>query len=67
VPIAPATPAQRAISAGAIPLAIDETGVPRLLRAADSTALASPELHVARLAPAWGVDRMPQLVNVGDV
>jgi hypothetical protein len=67
VPLAPATPAQRAISAGAIPLAIDETGVPRLLRAADATSLPSPELHVARLARAWGVDRLPQLVNVGNV
>lgn len=67
MPLAPATPAQRAINEGVIPLAIDETGVPRLLRGTDATSLPTPELHVARLARAWGVDRMPQLVNAGNV
>jgi hypothetical protein len=61
VPLTKVTPAQAAIALGATPLAIDEDGVPRLLRGDDATALpaATPSdsalRHVARLAPAWGV------------
>lgn len=69
VPLVSPTPAQRAIAAGAIPLAIDETGVPRLLRAADGNAVKMPsaEQHVTRLASAWGVRTPPQLERIGDV
>ncbi|HEY0987675.1 MAG TPA: M36 family metallopeptidase [Kofleriaceae bacterium] len=56
------TPVAAAIQLGAMPLAVDETGTPTLLRggsaiprmrAADATAAA--RMHVERLAPAWGV------------
>ena len=73
VELAPATPAQRAIAAGTTPLAIDEEGVPRLLRGTDAVAFPaatpgrSAALHVARLASTWGVKAPPQLVPMGDV
>ncbi|HZJ65557.1 MAG TPA: M36 family metallopeptidase, partial [Kofleriaceae bacterium] len=56
------TPVAAAIQLGAMPLAVDESGTPTLLRggsaiprmrAADATAAA--RMHVERLAPAWGV------------
>jgi hypothetical protein len=61
---------QAAIALGATPLAIDEVGVPRLLRGSGGPALpatspsTSAMLHVARIAPAWGVrgGAVPQLV-----
>jgi large repetitive protein len=75
VPLVPPTPAQRAIAAGTTPLAIDEDGLPRLLRGADAIALPaatpakSAALHVARLASTWGVQSsaLPQLAPIADV
>src|SRR5512140_503885 len=76
VPISKLTPHAAAIGLGAIPLAVDDTGVPHLLRgdaampaipAADATT--SARMHVQRLAPAWGVSAgaMPQLESIGEV
>jgi uncharacterized protein (TIGR03382 family) len=76
VPIAPATPITRAIELGVTPLAIDEVGVPRLLRGGGSTvampstdATTSARAHIERLAPAWGVaaDAIPALEPIGEV
>lgn len=69
------TPARAAIALGTTPLALDEAGVPRLLRGNGGIALPaatpaqSAALHVARLAPAWGVRdaALPQLEPIGDV
>ena len=74
-PLTAATPPQSAIALGTSPLAVDEVGVPRLLGATDgpalpaATAAKSAALHVARLAPAWGVRpaAVPALDPVGDV
>ncbi|HMG56340.1 MAG TPA: M36 family metallopeptidase, partial [Kofleriaceae bacterium] len=76
VPLAPMTPIAAAIDLGVTPFAIDEAGVPRLLRgtttmprmsAADATTTA--RMHVERLAPAWGVNAaaMPALDSLGEV
>src|SRR4051812_28285726 len=76
IPLAPVTPVAAAIQRGALPLAIDDHGLPRLLRgtpavppviAADPTTAA--RLHVERLAPAWGVaaGALPELVAAGEV
>lgn len=73
VPLTLASPVERAIAVGAVPLAVDESNMPRLLHASDSIALpattpaSSATRHVARLASTWGVDALPQLVPVGDV
>jgi large repetitive protein len=70
------TPVMRAIELGVTPLAIDETGVPRLMTGGtatrampDATPIASAIRHVERLAPAWGVarDSMPALDPIGEV
>ena len=69
------TPHAAAIGLGAIPLAVDDTGVPHLLRgdatmpaipAADATT--SARMHVQRLAPAWGVRpaAMPALESIAE-
>jgi len=67
------TPTAAAIQLGTTPLAVDERGVPHLLqsesavpvRAADAATAA--RVHVARLAPAWGVraTTMPALETLG--
>src|SRR5512143_3217092 len=55
------TPVAAAIDLGVEPFAVDEHGVPRLLRGGPGlqvsapTASAAARLHVQRLAPAWGV------------
>src|SRR5216110_3952844 len=56
------TPVAAAIQLGATPLAVDETGTPTLLRGGAATprmpaddATRAALMHVARLAPAWGV------------
>ena len=75
VPLAAMTPARSAIALGTAPLAVDEAGVPRLLDGAGGPALPattpaeSAALHVARLAPAWGVRAaaLPRLEPIGDV
>ena len=75
IPLTAPTAAQRAIAVGTTPLAIDEAGIPRLVRGDGTTALpaatpaASAARHVARLAQAWGVSpaAMPDLVPAGDV
>jgi hypothetical protein len=76
VPIVPRTAVAFAIDLGATPLAVDEEGVPRLLRgsatmpampAADATT--SARKHVERLAPAWGVRAaaLPALEVLGEM
>lgn len=61
VPITAMTPVAAAIQLGVTPLAIDEHGVPRLLRSEAAvpvqapTVAAAARLQVQRLAPAWGV------------
>ena len=73
---APSAPVAAAIKLGATPLAIDDHGVPRLLRGTPAmsrlpaaTATASALQHVARLAPAWGVKAgaVPGLIALGEV
>jgi hypothetical protein len=70
------TPVARAYDLGATPLAVDDSGMPRLLRgndgapampAADAASMA--RLHVERLAPVWGVraGAMPTLEPVGEL
>jgi hypothetical protein len=60
-PVTAMTPVAAAIDLGVVPLAVDEHGVPRLLRGgpamqvAAPTASAAARMHVQRLAPAWGV------------
>jgi fungalysin metallopeptidase (M36)/PA domain-containing protein len=63
-----------AIALGTTPLAVDERGVPRLLRAGASmarstekTATAAALDYAKQLAPAWGVKQPPQLVGLGEV
>jgi MYXO-CTERM domain-containing protein len=76
VPLAPMTPVAAAIQLGAMPLAVDETGTPILLRggstvprmrAVDATSAA--RMHVARLAPVWGATAAtaPELESRGEV
>jgi hypothetical protein len=70
-----ASPVDAAIALGMTPLAVDERGMPRLLRAAfvpaapARTATESARVHVARLAPAWAVRAatMPALDAIGEV
>jgi MYXO-CTERM domain-containing protein len=75
-PIVPMTPVARAIDLGATPLAVDDGGIPRLLRGnADAPAMpavdaaSTARLHVERLAPVWGVraGAMPTLEPVGEL
>ncbi|MCW5802198.1 MAG: M36 family metallopeptidase [Deltaproteobacteria bacterium] len=67
-----ATPIQAALSLGLTPLAV-EAGVPRLLSATSAAAAPAPSasasarIHLGRLAPAWGVQRMPVLEPIGEV
>ena len=74
VPIVPMTPVAAAIDLGTMPLSVDDRGVPHLLRGSTApampaaTATASARMHVARLAPAWGVRAaaMPTLEPLGE-
>jgi hypothetical protein len=70
------TPVAAAIELGATPIAVDEGGVPRLMRgsaampamaAGDATTAARQ--HVERLAPAWGVSAgaVPTLEALGEI
>jgi len=70
------TPVAAAIDLGVTPLAIDEAGVPRLLRGGAATrampaasATGSAVQHVERLAPAWGVAAaaVPDLESIAEV
>jgi large repetitive protein len=79
IPIAPVTPVgpvAAAIDLGLTPFAVDDSGVPRLLRGGAATlampaadATTSAVMHVERIAPAWGVASaaVPQLERVGEV
>jgi hypothetical protein len=68
------TPVAAAIDLGVVPFAVDEHGIPRLLRGSPAlqmqapTASAAARLHVQRLAPAWGVrsTAMPALESVAE-
>jgi Fungalysin metallopeptidase (M36)/PA domain len=70
-----ASPASAARELGVAPLALDERGVPRLLRAAGvapapaATATESALAHLGQLSPAWGVARaaLPMLQGIGEV
>jgi uncharacterized protein (TIGR03382 family) len=72
----PATPAATALRLGATPLAVNDRGVPHLLRGTEATpklpaadATSTARQHVARLAPAWGVRsaaKMPTLDAIGE-
>jgi len=72
--ITPMTPVAAAISLGATPLAIDEHGIPRLLRGDTAMRMRAPDvataarMHVQRLAPAWGVRSAatPALESLGE-
>src|SRR5262249_29018335 len=61
VPITTMTPVAAAIDLGVVPFAVDEHGIPRLLRGGPALQMAAPtasaaaRMHVQRLAPAWGV------------
>ncbi|MEO7732353.1 MAG: M36 family metallopeptidase, partial [Kofleriaceae bacterium] len=70
------TPVAHAIELGATPMAVDEQGVPRLLRGSDAMpslvaadASSSARQHVERLAPAWNVsaNAIPTLDSLGEV
>lgn len=69
-------PIAAAFELGATPLAVDDRGVPNLLRGGDAMpAMAAADaatmarMHVERLAPAWGVrpEAMPALESLGEV
>ncbi|MEO8554941.1 MAG: hypothetical protein ABI678_33410, partial [Kofleriaceae bacterium] len=66
-------PVAAAIALGTTPLAVDERGIPRLLRAATTPLLPAPtatevaRAHVERLLPAWGARIAPNLVANGEV
>jgi len=66
-------PVAAAIALGTTPLAVDERGIPRLLRAANTPLLPAPtatevaRAHVERLLPAWGARIAPELVANGEV
>src|SRR5689334_17780137 len=74
VAITPMTPVTAAIRLGTTPLAIDEHGIPRLLRGDTATRMQAPDvataarMHVQRLAPAWGVRpaAVPALESLGE-
>src|SRR5262245_57191723 len=57
----------------AVAVARDARGAPRLLHAHDlppapaATASESARIHVERLAPSWGVSRVPTLAALGEV
>jgi hypothetical protein len=77
--VVPMTPVAAAIELGTTPLAVDERGVPRLLRGSAAMpampALAGADVvtaarqHVERLAPAWGVTTgaVPTLESLGEI
>ncbi|HEY0989630.1 MAG TPA: M36 family metallopeptidase, partial [Kofleriaceae bacterium] len=76
VQIAPMTPVAAAVSLGVTPFAVDDAGFPHLLRgglgaprmpAAD--AATSARMHIAKLAPVWGVNdaTLPALESLGEV
>jgi len=74
--VVPMTPVAAAIALGATPLAVDEGGVPRLLRgSAAMPAMVGADVataarqHVERLAPAWGVGTgaVPALESLGEI
>jgi Fungalysin metallopeptidase (M36)/PA domain len=76
VPLVTMTPVNHAIELGATPMAVDEQGVPRLLRGSDAMpslvaadASSSARQHVERLAPAWnvGANAVPTLDSLGEV
>ena len=76
VPLVTMTPVSHAIELGATPMALDEQGVPRLLRGSDAMpslaaadAATSARQHVERLAPAWNVsaNSIPTLESLGEV
>lgn len=58
---------------GAAPMATDERGIPTLLRFTDAPLMtgANPTeiaiAHVERMLPAWGVQKAPDLVGIGEV
>ncbi|HEX3473907.1 MAG TPA: M36 family metallopeptidase [Kofleriaceae bacterium] len=68
------TPVAAAIDLGVVPFAVDEHGIPRLLRGSPAlqvsapTASAAARIHVQRLAPAWGVRSaaMPALESIAE-
>jgi hypothetical protein len=75
-PVVAGTPVAAAIELGATPLALDDRGVPHLVRGTPSMAKlpaadasTSARLHAQRLAPVWGVKpaAMPELVSLGEV
>src|SRR5215475_3213199 len=74
VPITAMTPVAAAIDLGVVPFAVDEHGIPRLLRGGPAlqvqapTASAAARLHVQRLAPAWGVQSasVPVLESIAE-
>jgi hypothetical protein len=79
-PIAPSA-VGAALDLGLAPLAIDDRGVPRLVRATDASppgepladsghdrrASGSARAHVTRLAAAWGVRVVPELEAAGEI
>src|SRR5882672_7633790 len=73
-PITAMTPVAAAIDLGVVPFAVDEHGIPRLLRGGPAlqmsapTASAAARMHVQRLAPAWGVRSaaMPALESIAE-
>jgi hypothetical protein len=76
IPLSKPTPVTAAIELGAMPLAVDEAGVPRLLRGgpampamAGADASTAARQHVERLAPAWGVSAgaVPTLESLGEI
>ncbi len=73
---APASPVAAAMQLGVTPLALDDRGLPRLLRASDvvapapaATATESALTHLGRLSAAWGVadTALPKLQGIGEV
>ena len=69
-------PLTASVGLGVTPLAVDEHGVPHLLRGGDdmprmtgASATEVARMHLARLSPAWGVRsaRMPPLDALGEV
>ncbi|HEY0252548.1 MAG TPA: M36 family metallopeptidase, partial [Kofleriaceae bacterium] len=67
------SPTSAALSLGAAPFAIDEHGVPQLLRFTTAPKLpgATPtdvaRAHVERMLPAWGTSDPADLVGIGEV
>src|SRR6185436_4412321 len=76
VPIAPMTPVAAAVSLGVTPFAVDDAGFPHLLRGGLAAprmpapdAATSARMHIAKLAPVWGVTdaTLPALESLGEV